>query len=89
MARLTAGQRRGLPGAAFVFPAKAPGPGSYPIPDRAHAIAALRFAAGKPEEGAVRAAVCRKFNIGCARKRTPMDAEDRRDHGVDEAREAS
>lgn len=65
MARLSEGQRRSLPSSAFVFPDKAPGPGSYPIPDRAHAVAALRFAAGKPEEATVRKAVCRKFNIGC------------------------
>ena len=69
MARLSAAARKGLPSSAYVFPAKAPGSGSYPIPDRGHAVAALRFAAGKPEEGAVRAAVCRKFGIGCSRSK--------------------
>lgn len=64
MARLSAAQRRSLPTSVYVFPSKAPGPGSYPIPDRAHAIAALRFSKGKPEEAAVRAAVRRKFGIG-------------------------
>lgn len=65
MARLSSGQRAAMPSSEFVFPGKAPGAGSYPIPDRNHAIAALRFAAGKPEEQAVRRAVCRKFKIGC------------------------
>lgn len=67
MAKLSAAQRKSLPSSAYVFPAKAPGSGSYPIPDRGHAIAALRFAAGKPEEAAVRRAVCSKFGIGCSR----------------------
>lgn len=40
MARLTAAQRRKLPKSAFAVPSKAPGPGSYPIPDAAHAKAA-------------------------------------------------
>lgn len=40
MARLTMAQRRALPKSAFAVPSKAPGPGSYPIPDRAHIAAA-------------------------------------------------
>ena len=40
MARLTAAQRRALPKSAFGVPSKAPGPGSYPINDKAHAVAA-------------------------------------------------
>lgn len=67
MAKLSSGQRAALPSSAFVFPAKAPGSGSYPIPDRAHAVDALSRASGKPEEAAVRRAVCRKFNIGCTK----------------------
>lgn len=66
MSRLSAADRRGLSRSAFVFPDRAPGPGSYPIPDRAHGVAALRFSAGKPEEETVRRAVCRKFGIGCS-----------------------
>lgn len=61
MATLSTKQRKRLSSSDFVFPAKAPGPGSYPIPDENHGRAALRFSAGKPEEGAVRAAVKRKF----------------------------
>lgn len=90
MARLSAGQRRGLSSSAFVFPDKAPGPGSFPIPDRNHALAALRLCARVPGScGAVRAAVCRKFGIGCSKRGSAPDAEDRRDHGVDESSEPS
>ena len=53
--------RSNLKKSQFVFPAKAPGPGSYPIPDINHARNALARSAGKPEEGAVRAAVYKKF----------------------------
>jgi hypothetical protein len=63
--KLSHGQRAALPRSAFVFPEKAPGSGSYPIPDRAHAVDALSRASGKPEEAAVRKAVCAKFGIGC------------------------
>jgi hypothetical protein len=42
VARLTMAQRRKLPKSAFAVPSKAPGPGSFPIPDRKHAIAAKR-----------------------------------------------
>lgn len=41
MARLTAAQRKALPKSDFAVPSKAPGPGSYPMPDKAHARAAL------------------------------------------------
>ena len=37
MAKLTAAQRRALPKSDFAVPSKAPGPGSYPMPDAAHA----------------------------------------------------
>lgn len=45
MARLTAAQRRALPKSDFAVPSKAPGPGSYPIPDAAHARAAKSLGA--------------------------------------------
>lgn len=68
MAELTTKQRKSLPQSDFVFPGRAPGPGSYPIPDEAHARNALArvSAHGTPaERRAVRAAVKRKFpNIG-------------------------
>jgi hypothetical protein len=65
MARLDMQQRRALSPSDYVFPEKAPGHGSYPIPDRDHAEAALRFAAGTSDEGAVRSAVCKRYGIGC------------------------
>lgn len=68
MARLSMGARRALSRSDYVFPDRAPGHGSYPIPDRGHAVAALRFSAGKPEEGAVRRAVCSRYGIGCGNK---------------------
>jgi hypothetical protein len=60
MARLTAAQRRALPSSAFVYPAER----KYPIPDPAHARAALSRAAvsrnfGSPAK--VRAVVNRRF----------------------------
>ncbi len=61
-APLDTSQRKSLPKSAFVFPGKAPGPGSYPIHDRAHAANALSRSSGKPEEGAVKRAVCSKFS---------------------------
>lgn len=64
MARLTMAQRRGLPASAYVFPDRAPGSGSYPIPDRAHAVIAIKDATGTKDEAAVRRAVKRKFGIG-------------------------
>lgn len=61
MARLTAADRRGLAASAFVFPAER----RYPIPDRAHAVIAIKDSTGTKDEAAVRSAVCRKFGIGC------------------------
>ena len=65
---MTAQQRKGLDKGQFAIPEKAPGSGSYPIPDEAHARNALARVAqhGSPEEQArVKKAVKRKFpNIG-------------------------
>jgi hypothetical protein len=61
MAKLTTEQRKALPKSDFVFPDKAPGSGSYPIPDKSHAMNALARSAGKPEEAAVKAAVRRRY----------------------------
>ncbi len=44
MARLTAAQRKALPLSKFAVPSKAPGPGSYPIPDAKHAAVAKGYA---------------------------------------------
>jgi hypothetical protein len=68
MARLTAADRRALPTSDFAVPSKAPGPGSYPIPDASHAKAAAsmssRFGSSK-----VKAAVKKKT---AAKGFTPM-----------------
>ena len=68
MAKLSSGQRKKLSKSSFAIPSKAPGSGSYPIPDASHARNALSrvSANGTPTEKArVRAAVRRKFpNIG-------------------------
>lgn len=45
MAKLTAADRRMIPKGEFAIPAKAPGPGSYPMPDRKHAGIAKSMAA--------------------------------------------
>lgn len=59
MARLTAAQRRALPKSDFAVPSKAPGPGSYPMPDKAHEGAAKRLA-GRFGSSKVKAAVNKK-----------------------------
>lgn len=61
MAKLDAADRKALPTNAFAVPSKAPGSGSYPIPDAAHARDALSRASGKPVQAQVDAAVHRKF----------------------------
>lgn len=57
--KLSAGQRKALPRSDFAVPSKAPGSGSYPMPDRSHAANAKARASqfGSP---AVKAAVDRK-----------------------------
>lgn len=67
--RLSTADRKSLPKATYVFPDKAPGPGSYPIPDPEHGRKALQLSGGKPEEGTVRRAVCSKFpNLPACKK---------------------
>ncbi len=61
MARLTTSQRKALPTRDFAVPAKAPGPGSYPIEDAAHARNALARSSGKPVAAQVRAKVRAKY----------------------------
>ncbi len=45
MAKLSTAKRKSLPKKDFAVPSKAPGPGSYPVPDRAHAANAKARAA--------------------------------------------
>lgn len=61
MARLTAADRRALPKSDFAVPSKAPGPGSYPMPDKRHAGLAKGMAA-KFASPAVEAKVDAKAN---------------------------
>lgn len=61
MAKLTMPARKALPSSDFAVPSKAPGSGSYPIPDPGHGANALARAAGKPVAPQVDAAVHRKF----------------------------
>lgn len=64
MARLSTKQRKAIPKSDFAVPSKAPGSGSYPIPDRAHAQNALARASqfGSPAvKKAVRAKVAAKY----------------------------
>jgi hypothetical protein len=60
-APLTTQQRKNLPKSDFVFPDKAPGPGSYPIQDRKRGGNALSRSSGKPEEATVKRVVCRRY----------------------------
>jgi hypothetical protein len=60
-ATLSTKQRKALPDSAFVFPDRAPGPGSYPIGDRVHASNALARSSGKPEAAAVKRKVCSRY----------------------------
>ncbi len=61
---LSTAKRERLPKSAFAIPEKAPGPGSYPIPDESHARNALARVSqhGTPaEKKRVKIAVTRKF----------------------------
>jgi hypothetical protein len=60
MAKLTAAERRKLPNSAFAIPAKR----AYPIPDKDHALDALREVKARgseAEQKQVKAAVVQKF----------------------------
>ena len=57
-AKLSTDQRKSLNKSEFVFPDKAPGPGSCPIPDVAHAEKALQLCNPK---SVVKEKVCSKF----------------------------
>lgn len=58
---LTTAARKRIPKSSFAIPSKAPGSGSYPIHDLAHARNALARSSGKPEEATVKAAVYKKY----------------------------
>ena len=58
---LTREQRKKLPKGVFCIPEKAPGPGSYPIPDRQHAISALAYAKKYGVSDKVKPCVCKRY----------------------------
>jgi hypothetical protein len=67
MAKLSMAQRRALPKSDFAVPSKAPGPGSYPIPDASHAKNAKARAsqfAGPKVKAKVNAKANKKLNTG-------------------------
>lgn len=71
MARLTAAERKALPKSDFAVPSKAPGPGSYPIPDAKHAAVAKGYAkrfGSKSTQSAV-SKKAKKFSSGKSTKR--------------------
>lgn len=61
MAKLNAAARKKIPKSSFAVPSKAPGSGSYPIPDKSHAQNALARSSGKPVAAQVKAAVAKKY----------------------------
>jgi hypothetical protein len=61
--RLSAADRRAIPKGNFAIPEKAPGPGSYPVTDRKHGVAAVRLLHNAPpdEQKRIKAKVHAKF----------------------------
>jgi hypothetical protein len=77
MGKLDMADRKSLPQNAFAVPSKAPGPGAYPIPDKAHAANAEARASGKPVQGQVAAAVKAKFpGLGAQVQNQPGESMD-------------
>jgi hypothetical protein len=60
-APLTTQQRKNMDKSDFVFPDRAPGPGSYPIGDRKHGGLAIGFSKGTKDEATVRRVVCKRY----------------------------
>lgn len=64
MGKLTAAQRKRVKKSRFGIPSKAPGSGSYPMPDRSHAANALARVSQHgtaSEKSQVRAKACRLY----------------------------
>ena len=77
MAKLDDADRKAIPTNDFAVPSKAPGPGSYPIEDRAHAVNALARSSGKPVEATVRRAVEKKYpGVGAKVQGRPGESMD-------------
>lgn len=58
---MSMGERKKINKDDFVFPEKAPGPGSYPIHDKKHAVKAVQLSGGKSDHGAVVRKVKRRY----------------------------
>lgn len=74
MAKLTMAERKALPKSDFAVPSKAPGPGSYPMPDKAHEKNAFSRASqfGSPSvKAAVRKKAAQKFGSKGPKKSAP------------------
>jgi hypothetical protein len=70
MAELSTAERKALPRSDFIFPDKAPGPGSYPAGDEAHARDALSRVEANGTEAE------RRHAIAWVKRRYPdMDVE--------------
>jgi len=57
MAKLSKGARASLPKSSFAVPGKAPGSGSYPVPDASHCRAAKGLAGMHHASNSVKAAI--------------------------------
>jgi len=68
MARLTAKQRKAEPKSDFGIPSKAPGHGSYPMPDKAHARVAKSYASKEEHEGKLSKAAEEKIDSKADKK---------------------
>lgn len=66
MSKLTPTARSKLSAKTFAVPEKAPGPGSYPMPDKGHAVEAIGLAEmhHSSKLPQIRAAARRKFGVG-------------------------
>lgn len=65
MAKLSMAQRKALPKSDFLVPSKAPGPGSFPVPDKSHmqnALAVAHGAHGAPSRPSVAKKAQAKLN---------------------------
>lgn len=77
MSKLTATQRKSLPSSDFAVPSRAPKAGSYPVPDKPHAKAALSMVSrfgSSAQKAAVREKVAKKFpGIGKGTQKAPKE----------------
>ena len=60
MAKLTMAERKKLPRSDFAVPSKAPGPGSFPMPDKAHEVAAKGLAGMHHASSSVKSKINKK-----------------------------